>query len=504
MASLIPQGADFTDKDFDSVLLRLQNLVRSAFPEWTDFSVANFGNLLLQLYAFVADLLMFYMDSQARESRITTAVQRKNLLALAKLIGYKPSGAQAATATEVFTLAEPPVGNVTIPAGYQVRTADVADPVVFQLLSAVIIAAASDPPTANGTVENSASETELFEATGQANQQCPLPFTPYIDNTADVSASNGGFTQVDNFLSSSSADRHFIVVVDQNDKATIVFGNGTNGALPTGTITADYKTGGGSLGNVDKLSIVKSDGGLTDQFGNPVRLTVSNPAQASGGVDRETVAQIRQNAPASLRVVNRTVSREDFVINAKRVAGVARAMMLTSDEDPGVEENTGFLYVVPAGGGLPSTVLKDAVKVMVTETYPSTLTFKVEVRDPVYLTVDVATTIFLAKDATPATVKAQVRAALRDFFAISLSDGSPNPAIGFGADFLDADGNPTGEIVWSDVLNAIRDVAKVRKVDEGADGLLLNGERSSLAITTRQFPVLGDIVITNGDTGLIL
>lgn len=501
MASLIPQQADYTDKDFDSVLLRLQNLVRSAFPEWTDFSVANFGNLLLQLYAFVADLLFYYMDSQARESRITTAVQRKNLLALAKLLGYKPKGAQAATATETFTLAAPPVGNVTIPAGYLVRTADVTDPVAFQLLSAVIIAAASDPPTANGTVENSQSEVELFEATGQGNQQCPLPFTPYIDNTALPSAGNGSFTQVDNFLSSGPSDRHFVVVVDQNDKATVVFGNGVNGALPTGTITIPYKTGGGSLGNVDKNTLVKSDGGLTDQFGNPVRLTVTNPAQASGGVDRETVAEIRQNAPASLRVVNRTVSREDFVINARRVAGVARALMLTSDEDPGVEENTGLLYVVPAGGGAPSEILKAAVKTMVTVTYPSTLTFKVDVRDPVYQTVNVSTIVYLAKDATAATVRAQIRAALRDFFAISLSDGSPNPAIGFGADFLDANGQPTGEIVWSDVFNAIRDVPKVRKVDDGPDGLLLNGERQSLAITTRQFPVLGTVTIVNGDTG---
>jgi hypothetical protein len=42
MAILAPPR-DLTDKDFDGLRLRLQNLVRSVFPEWTDFGVANFA-----------------------------------------------------------------------------------------------------------------------------------------------------------------------------------------------------------------------------------------------------------------------------------------------------------------------------------------------------------------------------------------------------------------------------------------------------------------------------
>jgi nucleoside-diphosphate-sugar epimerase len=42
-------------QDFDSLRLRLQNLVRSVFPEWTEFNVASLGNLLVELYAFVGD-----------------------------------------------------------------------------------------------------------------------------------------------------------------------------------------------------------------------------------------------------------------------------------------------------------------------------------------------------------------------------------------------------------------------------------------------------------------
>ena len=121
--ALLAQATDYTDKDFDSLRLRLQNLVRSVFPEWTDFNVANFGNLLVELYAFVGDVLAFYQDNQARESRIATATQRKSLIALTKLLGFRPEGAKAATAEVVFSLAAVPVSPVTILKGTKVRTA---------------------------------------------------------------------------------------------------------------------------------------------------------------------------------------------------------------------------------------------------------------------------------------------------------------------------------------------------------------------------------------------
>src|SRR5690349_22222628 len=114
---IIPQSVDYTDKDYDALRFRLRNLIRSVFPEWTDFNVANFGNILLELFAHVGDVLTFYQDNQARQSRITTATQRKALLGLVKLIGFTPSSATAATATLTITLPSVPAGSVTFSKG---------------------------------------------------------------------------------------------------------------------------------------------------------------------------------------------------------------------------------------------------------------------------------------------------------------------------------------------------------------------------------------------------
>ena len=72
--------------------------MKSVCPDWTDFEVASFGNVLLEMYAFVGDVLGFYRDNLARESRLSTATLRRNVIALARMLGYRLHGTQAATA----------------------------------------------------------------------------------------------------------------------------------------------------------------------------------------------------------------------------------------------------------------------------------------------------------------------------------------------------------------------------------------------------------------------
>jgi hypothetical protein len=499
--SILGTNVDYTDKDFDSIRARLINLVASAFPEWTDFNVSNFGTILLELDAFTLDVLLFYQDNQARESRISTAQLRKSLLGLAKMLGYVPAGAYAATTELTITLGNVPTGDVTFEVGDTFRTLEITDPVVFQVLSQVVITGGTSPPVAVVQVENSSPASQTFSSTGLPNQEHILSETPYLDESAIISAANGAYTQVDDFLSSTSTDRHYTVTVDENDKATIRFGNGINGAIPQGSIVVSYKTGGGKVGNVEEGSIRKADKTYSDHLGNQVTLTVTNIDAADGGTNREGIEQIRQNAPRSLRALTRTVAREDFEINALRVNGVARALMLTSNERDSIDENAGMLHIVPTAGGLPSQTLKDDVEEMVTVTYPHTLTFRLSVEDPEYLTVDVQSTVFLRQGYSAAAVDATIRSNLVDWFAIENDDGSENENIDFGFNYTDAAGESAAEIAWSDIFNVVRDSSGVRKIDESLGGFLLNGVRSDVAIDVQKFPKLGTVTLLNGDTG---
>lgn len=509
-ATILPTSTDYTDRDLLSLRARLQNLITTAFPEWSERSVANFGNILAELPAHTGDVIAYYLDKAARESRIGTAQLRRSLLGLCKLIGFTPPGAGAGIAIETFTLGAPvQVGaTFTLLAGQKVKTAEVTAPVKFQLLEDLVFAVGESIKTAE--VEHSEFAQDVFTSNGQQNQRFLLRRTPFLEGSATIVAANGTYEVVRNFLDSASGDRHAVITVDQRDQAAVRFGNGTNGAVPSGTITIDYKTGGGIAGKIEAGRLKAIDGSsFQDSLGSPVQVTVTNVEATSGASDRTTNAQIRLLAPESIRVLERAVAREDFEVVAKGVPGVARVLCLTRNEDLGVPENSGYIFVVPTGGGTASPTLLAAVKAKFTSgsgtgLFPTVNTFQLNVLTAAYLNVDVFAQVFKRPGFTGAQVKANITEALTDYFAISLEDGTPNPLIDFGFNLKRSDGTAAQELAWSDIFNEVRDTAGVRKIGDGPTGFLLNTLQRDVAVPNFALPQLGTLTIIDGDTGLTL
>jgi len=492
--SLLPVNQDLTNLDFDSIRNRLIALIKSVYPEWSDFDTASFGNLLLEMYAFVGDTISFYLNKQARESRLVTATQRKNVIALARMLGANLHGAQAATASVELTLSKPPVANVVIPAGTIVRTKEITDPIKMQLATDATFTTVLTQAVA--IAEHSKSHNELFDSKGLANLDVQLNYKPYLDGSVIVAAGNGIFTEVSSFLGSTANDLHYTVIVDQNDRATVRFGNGANGAIPTGTIQVVYKTGGGESGNIEAGRISVIEGAFVDAHGNPVQVSVTNPEPSSGGVNRQTIQSAKLLIPESLRANTRTVTREDFEINARNVPGVARALMTTSNEDPAISENSGILYIIPSGGGNPTPALKNVVLIEVTENKPCTLTFTVNVQNPVYKIINIEARVHTRRGYDKQTVRELIKSNLSDWFKISNDDGTPNSNVDFGYKLE--------EIAYSDVYNIIRDTDGVRKISDNYASLKLNSLPADLKLGVSEFPVLSTVTLIDSETGQYL
>lgn len=507
--ALLPPAIDYSDKDFDGLRARAFDLVASVFPDWTDDAVANFGNLLVELHCFTGDVLHFYQDQQARETRLAWVQLRRNMIALAKLINYTLAPATPARADVRIRLLNPTaLTGIVAPSGVSavvLRTAALTAPVRGEI----------ELPIGSIYFDRSLGETEKVfpwihaitaptynvAATGRADQEVVLPLGPFLDDGSEEvwTSVQGAFARVATFWGAGPSDLVYRLEVDQNDKAAIIFGDGRNGARPQGTISARYRTGGGLLGNVEAGALVRSEATWRDPTGKEAQLEITNALRAEGGYPREEVAAARVNAPASTRVLTRTVCREDYEINAKRVPGVGRALMLTSDDQPGIPENHGKLYVLPLTGGTAPSAMLDAVRVMVTETYPHTVTFQLEVLAAAFLDVNVQATIYLRPNVTPSAVAAAIRAGLEDYFSPMLANGEPNPNVDFGYYYRDAEDLPAGEIPWSDLFDVVRDTTGVRKVDGGA--FLLNGARDDVGLALHLFPRLGTVTLINGDTG---
>ena len=80
----------YTDRDFNSIKQSLVEHARRYYPDtYKDFNEASFGSFLVDTVAYVGDVLSFYLDYQANESFLDTAIEKENVISLSKNMGYR-------------------------------------------------------------------------------------------------------------------------------------------------------------------------------------------------------------------------------------------------------------------------------------------------------------------------------------------------------------------------------------------------------------------------------
>jgi hypothetical protein len=122
-------------------------------------------------------------------------------------------------------------------------------------------------------------------------------------------------------LNSDATAQEFVVEIDTDGAAYLRFGDDLLGKRPdSGTqFSATYRVGNGAAGNVGAESLAHIVTGLT-----AISL-VRNPVPAQGGVEPETIEDIRQRAPAAFRTQERAVTEDDYAEVTQRDRRVQRA-----------------------------------------------------------------------------------------------------------------------------------------------------------------------------------
>lgn len=81
----------YFSKDFSSLKQNLIDYARTYFQTtYMDFSPSSPGNMFIEMAAYVGDVLSFYTDTQLQETLLLYAQERKNIIALAYALGYRP------------------------------------------------------------------------------------------------------------------------------------------------------------------------------------------------------------------------------------------------------------------------------------------------------------------------------------------------------------------------------------------------------------------------------
>lgn len=130
---------DYTSRDYKAIRSMLVGLAKGIMPDWqTVGETGDFGTLLLELYAYMGDVMHYYIDRLASEAFLGTAVRRQSIMYIADMFGYTPLGQRAATVPLTFTWqwdeASLPGGAIPVYT-YNVDSASVANGVVTMTLS---------------------------------------------------------------------------------------------------------------------------------------------------------------------------------------------------------------------------------------------------------------------------------------------------------------------------------------------------------------------------------
>ena len=80
----------YTNREFNTIKQGLVEYAKRYYPDiYKDFSEASFGSLMMDTVSYAGDILSFYLDYQANESFLDTAIEYDNILRLGEQVGYK-------------------------------------------------------------------------------------------------------------------------------------------------------------------------------------------------------------------------------------------------------------------------------------------------------------------------------------------------------------------------------------------------------------------------------
>jgi len=292
----------------------------------TDVSEGNILVIIISMFAAIAEVIHYYIDTKAREFFLSTARRYTSVQALGNLVGYYPKGAIAATVDLVLTRGDKSSSGSNISDSIAEGYTFTSNNLPWTVSSKVYI----PPYTSQVTVP--IVQHRLYTLDNLQGMNIPVNSNNILINTDELPSGemyehgsldlviNGEhYTLVETFAYSKPTDKHFRVEVDSSNNLIIIFGDGNFGSsIPTGATidTATCYLTYGSVGNVEAGSI---DNTLISG------MDTTNPYPATGGSDYETIESMRDRIPLQARTQGVAITKRDYEDLALMVPGVGKA-----------------------------------------------------------------------------------------------------------------------------------------------------------------------------------
>jgi hypothetical protein len=327
-----------SDFDFDNIKSNLKTFLQ-AQSEFQDYNFEGSGfNILLDTLAYNTHYLGFNANMLANEMYLDSADIRKNIVSLAKMLGYTPSSVRSPTATIDLTISDGTGATISVPKGTSFTST--VDGTTYQF---VTNSATTITPT-DGVYK--AENLKIYEGTNTTfkytvdttdpDQRFIIP-----SNLADTSTllvkvqtslsdtTTQTYTLANGLSEITSTTKVYFLQETEDGKFEVTFGDGIMGQnLTTGNIVIfEY-----IVTNVDAANGASSFTATTSISGFS-NLSIVVKSNASGGVTAESKESVRYNAPLQYSTQNRAVTTSDYETLTKTIYPNAQAISAWGGED---------------------------------------------------------------------------------------------------------------------------------------------------------------------------
>src|SRR5210317_72593 len=327
-----------SDLDFDLVKQNLKTFLQSQ-SEFQDYDFEGSGfSILLDLLAYNTHYLGFNANMLANEMYLDSADIRKNIVSLAKMLGYTPTSAKAPSATLNILVNNASGASITMAKG-TVFTTSVND-TSYQF---VTNASYTITPT-NGVYQF--SNIPVYEGTlvtyrytvntSDPDQRFIIPSNRADTSTLKVQVQNSSsdtttstYTLSTGITSLDSTSKVYFLQEVEDNKFEVYFGDGVIGqSLSDGNIIIlEYVVTNKTEANGASTFALS---GSIETFSDVTITTVSN---AQGGSEAQSKESIRYNAPLQYSAQDRAVTTSDYETKVLELYPNAQSVSAWGGED---------------------------------------------------------------------------------------------------------------------------------------------------------------------------
>ena len=421
--------------DFEDIKVALKEYIR-AQSDFTDYDFdGSVLSTLIDTLAYNTYYTAFNANLVVNELFIDSATLRDNVVAIAKQLGYRPKGITSPTAYVSFNVSYgAPTTDTELLLKKGTGFISSFDNNIYQYITLEDVTGQVVNNVAtfdNVEVREGTQILNTFTVNTSLKSQRFVLDNPNIDtNTIRVkvypsgSNFNESYLVADNILNVDSTSKVFFIEEIEDDRYEILLGDGVLGKkVDNGSrVEVSYITTSGPESNGVKTfvfsGVIENPNGVSP---NAFNTSITNVSASSGGEDKESIKNIKTNAPKMYGTQDRAVTAQDYSAIIRKVYPSVSDIIIFGGEDQDPPEyGKVFIVLKPKDASFLTSltkqeIIEDLKKYMVASVRPVIV-------DPSILYVELTSKVYYnskVTDLKPAQIRDKTINSVQSYLDVS-------------------------------------------------------------------------------------